>query len=290
MTAAHVLSSGAEPAGLFAVVISNVADLKFMRAGLREYAQAFDRIAVAIGRQAWDGTPEDAGAIQDFERHCSEEHPNVRVVPYDVRPEAPASRPDVRPEMFWEGHARTLALAALRDLCGAQFLAAGRVLFLDSDEILDRARFEALCADPSYAVVDALKLANYWYWREPTLRAVDYLEDSAVLIRGSAINNDTLFSNLGRHGVFADALARGCLTLRNVKAPDGAAAVHHYSWVRSRAEMLQKVAAWGHRNDRRDWAELVAEEFSRPFNGTDFVKGLPYQVVPDQFGLGASSS
>jgi hypothetical protein len=49
--------------------------------------------------------------------------------------------------------------------------------------------------------------------------------------------------------------------------------------------MLRKVTTWGHRNDRSDWVAKVEEEFSRAFNGTDFVNGLEYIMVPDYFGL-----
>lgn len=270
---------------VYAVIISNVDDLRFLRAGLREYSGAFRRVAVAIGRQAWDGSPEDVAAIDAFVAEAKNAYANVGFVLYDVDPKAPQSRPHVRPEMYWEGHARHLALEELRAACGPAAVRAGRVLFLDSDEIVEGGRLAALCRDASYAIVDAIKLANYWYWREPTLRAKDYIEDSAVLIRGSAFTDDALFSNLGRHGVFAQAQEAGRMTLRNVHV-QGCAAVHHYSWVRSEAEMLKKVASWGHRNDRVDWATLVREEFSRPFSGTDFVKGLRYESVPDAFGLG----
>ena len=60
--------------------------------------------------------------------------------------------------------------------------------------------------------------------------------------------------------------------------------IHHFSWVRTKDEMLQKVNSWGHRFDR-DWGKLVEEEFTRPFNGTDFVHGYNYDVVKNEFNL-----
>jgi hypothetical protein len=55
---------------------------------------------------------------------------------------------------------------------------------------------------------------------------------------------------------------------------------HHYSWVRTKDEMLQKVKSWGHSADK-NWTQLVEEEFSRDFNGTDFVHGYTYDIVPN---------
>jgi hypothetical protein len=54
--------------------------------------------------------------------------------------------------------------------------------------------------------------------------------------------------------------------------------------VRTKAQMLAKVRAWGHRHDR-DWPALVEAEFSGPFAGTDFVKGLKFDAVPNSFAL-----
>jgi hypothetical protein len=48
--------------------------------------------------------------------------------------------------------------------------------------------------------------------------------------------------------------------------------------------MLCKIKNWGHCNDK-NWVELINEEFSRPFNGTDFVHGYNYEVVENVFNI-----
>jgi hypothetical protein len=53
---------------------------------------------------------------------------------------------------------------------------------------------------------------------------------------------------------------------------------NHYSWVRTKEEMLRKVTSWAHSNDT-NWTALVEEEFSREFNGTDFVHGYQYDIL-----------
>jgi hypothetical protein len=65
---------------------------------------------------------------------------------------------------------------------------------------------------------------------------------------------------------------------------EGQILMHHFSWVRSKDEMLQKVDSWGHKFDK-DWISLIHEEFSRPFNGTDFVHNYAYNIVEDRFKI-----
>jgi hypothetical protein len=42
--------------------------------------------------------------------------------------------------------------------------------------------------------------------------------------------------------------------------------------------MLRKVKSWGHTNDR-DWNPMIEEEFSREFNGKDFVHNYSYKIL-----------
>jgi hypothetical protein len=127
-----------------------------------------------------------------------------------------------------------------------------------------------------------MKLSNYWYWRDPTLRARSYEEDSVVVVKNKKFNTMSIFSNEGRHGVFNACVGE---KKRNVHGIDGKPFVHHYSWVRTKEEMLKKVKSWGHRNDASNWIELVEKEFEGPFTGTDFLKGLSYDVVEDIYHI-----
>jgi hypothetical protein len=59
---------------------------------------------------------------------------------------------------------------------------------------------------------------------------------------------------------------------------NGEPIMHHFSWVRTKEEMLRKVKSWGHTNDR-DWNPMIEEEFSREFNGKDFVHNYSYKIL-----------
>jgi hypothetical protein len=59
---------------------------------------------------------------------------------------------------------------------------------------------------------------------------------------------------------------------------------HHFSWVRTKEEMLTKVRSWAHRNDC-NWTDLVEQEFTHEFTGRDFVHGYSYRTVPNVFDI-----
>ena len=70
--------------------------------------------------------------------------------------------------------------------------------------------------------------------------------------------------------------------VKYVRAADGEPIVHHYSWAKSKEELLMKVKNWGHMSDK-NWIPLIEEEFSRDFNGTDFVHGYQYTILDEPF-------
>ena len=283
----------------YSVIISNVDDLRFLKPMLPTYAAsgAFAGISISVGNQTWDGSAEDASAVTELRALAGAlTSPScvVTLTTYDVPADIDVdkqARLGVCSAMYWEAHARELAVRDLWRAHGKDAVAssASYVLFLDSDEIVDVDKFKMFAREQDVQTMRGMKLCNYWYWREPTLRARSYYEDSAVLVRGDVIDGDCecLYSNAGRHAAFERAAALGGPVARSMRGVDGRPMVHHYSWVRSKGAMLKKVRAWGHRDDRSDWEALVHDEFSRPFNGTDFLKHLSYETVPNAFGIPA---
>jgi hypothetical protein len=59
---------------------------------------------------------------------------------------------------------------------------------------------------------------------------------------------------------------------------DGTPMIHHYSWVRTKEQLMRKVFSWSHRTER-DWESLVEEEFSQPPSNVDFVHGYELASV-----------
>jgi hypothetical protein len=151
-------------------------------------------------------------------------------------------------------------------------------LFIDGDEIAEPEKL--LQWKNSYRTkANSLSLANYFYFREPIYRA-DRVEYSPILSRNemleSIFEKDPLkFINQPHE--------RKNYQIAPVERIDDVL-FHHYSWVRTKKQMLEKVKNWTHHN-QRDWKKLVENEFARDFSGTDFVHGYKYVQVPNQFNL-----
>jgi hypothetical protein len=150
------------------------------------------------------------------------------------------------------------------------------ILFLDGDEIPDGDLYRQHLQTFDYKNLDAVSYRCYWYFREEIYRAKK-TEECALLLRKSFIDKDLIFHEAERwnflnrtknYAVYIDL--------------DGQIIMHHFSWVRSKQQMLQKVSAWGHANDT-NWVELIEEEFSREFSGTDFVHGYEYDIIEKKF-------
>ena len=140
---------------------------------------------------------------------------------------------------------------------------ADYVMYIDADEIIDPHGFLVGVRPHKLQSCDLTSLANFWYWREPTIQATT-IEDSVKIVR-----SDIAKSVVGSGG--RELYVNACRSKQRIG--DGLPYVHHYSWVRTKEEMLAKVSSWGHSNDRANWTDLIEQEFSRPFDGTDFLHG-----------------
>lgn len=173
-------------------------------------------------------------------------------------------------------------LPSLSRLVGSQYLdeEIERVFFLDADEIPDGQRVLEWLETSDWSQHSVLKMANYWYFREPRYQSKLW-EDSIIFVQAKTLEPALLLHERERDAIY-DLLPGP--KKRNVTGFDGAPLFHHYSWVRTKDEMLKKVKSWSHRDDR-NWVSLVEEEFSSPFRGTDFIHGYSYSEVVPLFNI-----
>jgi hypothetical protein len=154
------------------------------------------------------------------------------------------------------------------------------VFFLDADEIVEANKFLQFLDNFDYKSYDAIKLSNYWYFREDKYRA-KYYEDSCVLARKAALSRKKLLQEGDRFAAFNNVKGK---TISKVNGCDDLPFIHHYSWVRTKKEMLKKVTTWGHKKER-DWVDLVEREFLKEFSGKDFVHGYSFDEVKPVFNI-----
>ncbi|MBS0624601.1 MAG: hypothetical protein JSS32_00955 [Verrucomicrobia bacterium] len=244
---------------------------RFLKACI-EQARLFARqIIIPVCDHFFDGTPEKAEELDLIYRSF----PDCTFIQYpfipDQIPKGLFKR--IAPNHFWHSLSRLIAVNYLEDTIET-------ILFLDADEVPDGKKFSEWLDSSDYHQHMALKLANYWYFREPRYQATLW-EDSIVLAQRRALTSRLLLDEREREAIY-DFLPGP--KRRNVTASDGKPMFHHFSWVRTKEEMLKKVRSWGHRGDR-SWEAQVEEEFSAPFRGTDFVHGYKFNEVVPQFDI-----
>lgn len=246
-------------------------EARFIGACLEQALTFSTQVIVPVCDHFFDGTPENRALLEQIYRA----YPDCLFIEFPFIPGEIPRRifKSVAPAHFWHSCSR---------LIGAQFLVDSieAVLFLDADEVPDGQRFAEWLDASDYRQHTVMKLANYWYFREPIYQAESW-EDAVVLAQVRALSSDLILHQEERDAIY-DLLPGP--KRRNVCASDGKPMFHHYSWVRTRDEMLRKVQSWGHKNDR-NWAELVEKEFSGPFQGTDFVHHYKYKTVPPLFNI-----
>lgn len=246
-------------------------ETRFIKANI-EQAKLFSRqVIVPVCDHFFDGTPENRELLEQVYAAF----PGVLFLEYPYEPQKIPKRifRKIEPAHFWHSLSRLIGTLFLQDEIES-------VLFLDADEVADGERFNGWLDSSDYTAHTALKLSNYWYFREACNQAVE-TEDSIVLAQRKALENEIVLHVDERDAVYN--LLPGPKR-RHVKDHDGKPMFHHFSWVRTQEEMLKKVTAWGHKDDR-NWIELVKEEFQRPFGGQDFIHKYNYQIVEPAFDI-----
>lgn len=242
---------------------------RFIGACLKQALVFSSQIIVPVASHFFNGMPENHRLLQQIYTAF----PECLFIEYPFLPDRIPSSvfKTVRPEAFWHCISRLIGFSFLDKTIES-------ILFLDADEIADGIRVSEWLNHSDYNHSAALKLANYWYFREPMYQA-EKLEDSIVLAQRKALTVDMLLHDDERDAIY------GSLPdpkQRNVVGLDNMPLFHHFSWVRTEQEMLQKVRSWGHRKDR-DWEALVRREFAGPFQGSDFINGYRFRVVQTPF-------
>lgn len=233
-------------------------DIRFLDSNLKQLSKFSDEIIVPICSHFFNGEPEDEDLLQQSYSICNR-YPNVSVYMFD-----------------WQGANNNPGYYHnVSRLLGTQAASGDWLLFVDADEIVSD-HFGDWFSEVKHTD-NTFWLTCYWYFREPIYQATS-LESAGLLIKKSKCtwNVDTRSERQQLFGIEGFVNGDHQRILHNNEP-----LMHHYSWVRSESEMLKKVRNWGHKGDK-SWVELVKEEFSRPFNGTDFVHGYQYTEVSNR--------
>lgn len=147
------------------------------------------------------------------------------------------------------------------------------IMFLNADEIFEKQKiYNWLESKIRYE--DIMYFSNYWYFRDTRFQSKVF-EETPVIVKKSIIDKSIMFTehetNIFKYLSIANKS-------RNNVYFDNKPMCHHYSWVLTKKEMMQKVKSWGHNKDR-NWIDLVNKEFESEFTGTDFVHNYEYNIL-----------
>jgi hypothetical protein len=148
------------------------------------------------------------------------------------------------------------------------------ILFLDGDEIIDGDHFKDFLCNINIKDYNSYIFNVYWYFRSKRFQATTW-EEGPVMTNKNSLNYNDFMSVHERWNLLKDPCAR------DVKSLCGKPLIHHYSWAKGSTEeeckekLLKKIESWGH-SEEVDWRGRIEEEFSRPFNGKDFVHNYSF--------------
>ena len=240
-------------------------DERFIRVCINEALKISNDIIIPVSDHLYDGTRENIESIRKLMHEYKDK--SVRIVMYDWHIS--------KPPRYWHNYSRYI---------GRLFSKAENkyILFIDSDEIVDADLFKQFLLSNNLEKYITYKFDCYWYFRDPTYRART-IENSQVMIHKDYFKINLDNPHAEREQFFEHLQIDNNTKLNHVRV-NNVPMFHHYSWVRTKEQMLSKVRAWGHKNDK-DWVGLIEQEFSREFNGTDFVHNYSYDIVANRFNL-----
>jgi hypothetical protein len=237
-------------------------DFRFLETNLRQLSKFSSEIIIPICNCLFNGQPEDEIALRSSLGVISK-FPKAKVIYFD-----------------WDGIKENSGYYHnLSRLLGTNAAQNEWLLFVDTDEIL---------TDEFEQWFDSIKdedkiwwFTCHWYFREPIYQATS-TEAAGLLIRKEYCNWNVDIRHERQQLLYYPNVING--DYNKIVGPSGNLMMNHFSWVRSKEEMLLKIKNWGHSGDK-DWESLVREEFTRDFNGRDFVHGYNYRIVENIFNL-----
>ena len=237
-------------------------DYRFLKTNLEQLSKFSDEIIIPICDHFFNGEPENSELLEKTFDIIMQ---NPKCTGYLFEWEGQNDNP---------GYYHNLSRAIGTEISKGDWL-----LFVDGDEIVDDSFKDWFENTAKYTDI-TYWITCYWYFREPIYQSKSY-EGCGLLIKKSKCNwNVNTRAERQQFHVGTNFIHGGY----NHILLDGKPMIHHFSWVRTKDEMLKKVKNWGHKNDT-NWEDLIEAEFSKPFSGTDFIHGYEYNIVENKFNL-----
>lgn len=260
-------------------------DKRFIDKNIHECLKFSDKVVVSCSTHFLNGNPDTE--IHEFvEKWKNHDKVSILVIPWN---------PEIKETRYWHNLFR---------YAGYESVDSDYYLFLDADEIPEGDAFKQFLDSKFHENYDIIGgFVCYYYFREMNLRSTT-LSSVGLLIKKEYVKKELFFTDherwyyrfvpsefyiqnnleiprIAQDVSFVSKDARvmnvdynGTFRIMNL----GKIMFHHYSWVRSKEEMLIKTESWGHKNDK-NWKNLIETEFSSDFSGRCFVHGWEYKKI-----------
>ena len=243
---------------------------------LSQTSKFSDDIVVSFGSHLSNGSAEDKGHISEL----AERFPKVQFAEYQVNFSLNLSEQDGvhdRPKAYWHNLARWTGVNKLRR---KQW-----VFLLDADEVPDGKLVQHWLPNfyPKLLEARCYRIASFWYFKKPIFQATT-LEEAALLIHYRHLNKANIFGDWERSHLISHSQ---CDIQHDIKGKENQVLWHHFSWVRSKDAMTNKLKHWGHADDifkDVDVEKLVHDVF-KDDNVNDIVHQYQYRLVENTFGI-----
>ncbi len=248
-------------------------DWRFLKHCIAGVSAFCEQVIVTVCDHFFDGSRENYGLLEEAFRSF----PNCTFLEFnfDARQSYRPFSPLYPEHPHWrhEWHNTGRWLSYFYSFPDTEFL-----FFLDCDEIVDCRRFKDWLKKADLKDHSVYRFAGFWHFREAKFEA-STCDDLSLLVKKAVIDPKFLWDEDERMGLFQCLSGKKVLGVRGY---DGIPMIRHYSGVRTEKELIKKFSSWGHYWER-DWKSLIQEEFSRPFNGQDFIRHYRYRETESVF-------
>jgi hypothetical protein len=238
-------------------------DFEFLEEALNQASKVTDDIQISYVSKFFDGKDEDLNLIEKS-KYISEGKASFNEIQFDPHI-AQINNNQKMTFKYWHN------LTRFNNFSKAKY---DYILFLDGDEIVNGGSLKDFLSNINIRDYNSYIFNVYWYFRSKKLQATTW-EEGPVMVNKNSLNYNDFMSVHERWNLLKGASAR------DVKSLDNKPLIHHYSWAKGSTEeeckqkLLKKVESWGHSGEA-DWNSIIEEEFSRPFNGKDFMHNYSF--------------
>lgn len=246
-------------------------DYRFIDKCIVEARKFSQQIVIPVCDRFFDGSPENRILLEN----TYSKHPDCLFIEFAYLPDRIYSRyhhldpKDKDWAIFWAATTRYVGFHYVNP-------ESEYIFFLDSDEIVEGDEFIDWLDEEKYRQYDAQRLAAYLYALRPNLRAKKVV-NLPFLVKRETLAPLTLLNGLERIGAY---LTHPGPKREEVVGLDRKPLIHHYSWVRTKEECIQKARTWGHRNDE-NWADVIERTFEG--SGPLFNLDLEFEEISHPF-------